>query len=208
MISRGKHLRAVASKPFCARNAAVAGRQETFAVTARKFPLCSTSFHPTVQTAGLAVLIRSAGPVAQCLVVREREVHFPLSGRSREACPVRLVHHRDDPTSTANRLVSGDLVHFECLKRSRNVVLSVVVRGGFLGKIVEHIFSSTPLTNTSACRQSHGGWRRACSVVPKRAGKHPLRACRRVDKNIRAQRPDREPSGVSAGVQGPTARTL
>ena len=140
MISRGKHLRAVASKPFCARNAAVAGRQETFAVTARKFPLCSTSFHPTVQTAGLAVLIRSAGPVAQCLVVREREVHFPLSGRSREACPVRLVHHRDDPTSTANRLVSGDLVHFECLKRSRNVVLSVVVRGGFLGKIVEHIF--------------------------------------------------------------------
>ena len=52
---------------------------------------------------------------------------------------MRLVHHRDDPTLTANRLVSGDLLHFESLKGSRNVVLSDVVRGGFLGEVVEHI---------------------------------------------------------------------
>ena len=67
------------------------------------------------------------------------EVHFPLTGLSRETRPVRLVHHRDDPTSTANRLVSGDLLHLESLKRSQDVVLSDVVRGGFLGEIVEHI---------------------------------------------------------------------
>ena len=68
-----------------------------------------------VQTVGLAVLIRYAGPLAQYLVAKELEVHFPLPGRSRETRqtrqtrPVRLVHRRDDPTSTANRLVSGDL---------------------------------------------------------------------------------------------------
>ena len=49
----------------------------------------------------------------QYLVARELEIHFPLPGLSRETCPVRLVHPRNDPTSTANRLVSGDLLHFE-----------------------------------------------------------------------------------------------
>ena len=52
---------------------------------------------------------------------------------------MRLIQHRDDLTSTANRLASGDLLHFESLKRSRNVVLGNVVRGIFLGEIVEHI---------------------------------------------------------------------
>ena len=27
-----------------------------------------------------------------------KSVHFPLPGRSRKTRPVRLVHHRDDPT--------------------------------------------------------------------------------------------------------------
>ena len=35
--------------------------------------------------------------------------------------------------------MSGDVLHFESLKRSRDVVLSDVVRGGFLGEIVGHI---------------------------------------------------------------------
>ena len=48
------------------------------------------------------------------------------------------LHHRADPTSTANGLVSGDLLHFDALKSSRKVVLSDVVRGGFLGEAVEH----------------------------------------------------------------------
>ena len=78
------------------------------------------------------MLIRSAGPVAQYLVAETLEAHFQVPGRSRENRPARLVHH-DDPTSTANRLVSGDLLHFESL--------SDVVRGGFLGEIVEHILS-------------------------------------------------------------------
>ena len=129
--SVGKHRVAGEGKLFCVRNAAEAGRQETLAVTPTKFPLSSTISNPAVRTVGLAVLIRSAGPVAQYLVVRELEVYFPLPGRSRETRPVRLVHHPDDPTSTANRLVSGDLLYFESLKRSRNIVLSDGVRVGF-----------------------------------------------------------------------------
>ena len=95
-----KHRGAVATKPICVRNADVAGRQETLTVTPRKIPLCSTNSHPAVQTVGLAVLIQSDNPVAQNLMSREMELHFPLPGRSREICPVRLVHHRDDLTST------------------------------------------------------------------------------------------------------------
>ena len=86
------------------------------------------------------MLIRSASPVAQYLAAEKLEVHFPLPGRSRATRPVRLVHHRDDPTSTANQVMPGDLLHFEPLKRSRNVVVSDVERGGFLGQIIQHIF--------------------------------------------------------------------
>ena len=87
----------------------------------------------------MAVLIRSARPVAQYHVSKKLEVRFPLPARSRKTRTVRLVHHRDDPTSTVNRFVPGDLLHFESLKRSRNVVLSDVVRGGFIGEVVEHV---------------------------------------------------------------------
>ena len=208
--SVGKHRGVVAAKSFCARNAAVPGRQETLAVTARKFPLHSTNSHPAVQTVGLAVLIRSAGPVAQYLVARELEAHFLLPGRSRETRPVRLIHHRDDPTSTANRLVSGDLLHFESLKRSRNAVLGDVVRVGASWRNCGARIASTPLENTSACRHGRGGWHRARSVVPKHASGHPCRARRRVDPNIlrRSLAPRGEQSGESAGVQGPTATNI
>ena len=87
----------------------------------------------------MAVLVRSARPVTQYLVGKKLEVHFLLPERSRETRPVRLVHHCDDPTSTANQLVSDYILRFESLKRSRNVVLSDVVRGGFLGEVVEHV---------------------------------------------------------------------
>ena len=133
--SVGKRRGGVAAKPFFVWNAAIAGRQETLAVTLLKFPLCSSNSHQAVQTVGSTVLIRSAGPVVQYLVARELEVHFPLPGRSRETRSVRLVHHRDDPASTTNRLVSGDIFHFESLKRSRNVVSSNVVRRRFLSLI-------------------------------------------------------------------------
>ena len=83
MGSVGKHRGAVAAKPFCARNAAVFVHQESLAVVPRKFPLCSTNSHLAVQTVGLAVLIRSACPVAQYLVAKKLEVHFPLPRRSR-----------------------------------------------------------------------------------------------------------------------------
>ena len=137
--SVGEYRGAVAAKPFCVRNANVAGRQETLAVTPRNVPSCSTNSHPAVQTVRLAVLIQRAGPVAQYFVTRELEVHFPRPGRSRETRPVRLVYQRDDPTLTSNRLVSGFLLHVESLKRSRNVVLRNVVPGGGRGEIDKHI---------------------------------------------------------------------
>ena len=90
----------------------------------------------------MAVLVKSARPVAQYLVAKKLEVHFLLSGQSKKTRPVRLVRHRDDPTSTANRLVSGDLLHFEPSKRSRNV-LSDVVRGGVPGDVAEHVLRQT-----------------------------------------------------------------
>ena len=36
-------------------------------------------------------------------------------------------------------MVSDDLLHFELLKRSGNAILSHVVRGAFLGEVVEHM---------------------------------------------------------------------
>ena len=113
---------AVAAKLFWTGNVAVTGRQESLAVDPRKFPLCSTNSHPRVRAVRLAVLIRSAAPATPCLMAEELDVNFPLLGRSRETRPVRLVHHGDDPTLTANRLVCGHLLHAESLKRSRNVI--------------------------------------------------------------------------------------
>ena len=100
MGSVGKHRRAVAAKPFFARNTAVSMRPNSLAVVPRKFPLCSTNLHPAVHAVGLAVLVRSASAGAQYLVGKKLEVYSPLPGRSRETRPVGLVHHRDDPTST------------------------------------------------------------------------------------------------------------
>ena len=42
-------------------------------------------------------------------------------------------------TSTSIRLMPGNIFHVESLKRGRNVVLGDVVRGGFLGEVVEHV---------------------------------------------------------------------
>ena len=70
---------------ICVRNAALAGRHETLDVTPKKFLLCSTNSHPAAQIVGLAVLIRSASPVAKYLVAEELEVYFALPGRSRES---------------------------------------------------------------------------------------------------------------------------
>ena len=57
----GKQRGAAATEPFCARNAAVTGRQEWLAVAPKKFPLCSNNSHPVVQAVGLAVLIGMVG---------------------------------------------------------------------------------------------------------------------------------------------------
>ena len=124
------HRGAVAAERFCARNAAVAVCQESLAIARRTFPLCSTNSHPAVQAIGLALLIRSARTVTQYLVAKKLEVHFPVPGRSRKTLPVRLGHHRDDPTSTAMRLAYGDRFHFEPLKRNRNLALVTWYGGG------------------------------------------------------------------------------
>ena len=41
---------------------------------------------------------------------------FPADRMAKRIRPMRLVHHHDDPTSTADRLVPDDLLHFEALK--------------------------------------------------------------------------------------------
>ena len=37
--------------------------------------------------------------------------------------------------------MSGDLLYFEAFERSRNSILNDVVRGGFLGEVVERLLS-------------------------------------------------------------------
>ena len=71
--SVGKRCGIVAAQPLCARNEAVAGRQETLAVTPGKSPFCSTNSHRAVQTVGLAVLVPWCRPSSANLVARELE---------------------------------------------------------------------------------------------------------------------------------------
>ena len=87
---------------------------------------------------GAVLECRPSSALSQYLMARNLVVQFPLPRRSRKTCSARLVHHRDDPTSTANQLVSGDLLHLECLQRSRHIALSDMVQGRFLGEIVEN----------------------------------------------------------------------
>ena len=155
----------------------------------------------------LAMLIRSAGPVAQYLVVEQLEVHLRLPGGSGETHPVRLVHHGDDPTSTANRLVSGDLFHFESLKQNRNVVLSDVVWGRFPGEIVEYMCVNPAEKYFGMSPWSWGlaqGLQR-CTETRRRASAPGMSEGR---SKYRSLAPRGEPSGVSTGVQRPPARTL
>ena len=162
--------------------------------------------HPAVQEVGLAVLVRVAGPAAQFFVAIELKVHFPFPRWPRESRPLHLVHHRDgpsstlnrespvhcisyihhrdDPSSTPNRLVSRTLLHFESLKKSRNVVLGDVVRGEFPGDVVEHILRQPDgkYFGVDGCE----GWHRACSVEPTRAGEHQRRAYRKAGSSTGA----------------------
>ena len=134
-----RHRSVVAAKPFCAKNAAVSMRQTSLVVVPRKFPLYSTNSYPVVQAVGLSVLVKSSRPVVQYLMAKKLDVYFPLPVRSRETRPVRLVHHFDYASSIANRSMSCDLLPLKALKKSRNVVLSELVRRGFVGEIAEHI---------------------------------------------------------------------
>ena len=90
---------------------------------------------------------------------------------------MRLAYHHGDPTSTANRLVSGDFLHFESLKRSRNAVLRDVVQGGGRGEVIKHTL-----------RQPRWQMLRhiATVVVDTRVAALYAPACRKVDPNIEA----------------------
>ena len=63
--SPGEHRVAEAAKPIRAWDASVTGRQKAFGVFPGRFKLCRANAHPTVKSAGLAVLVRSAGPTTQ-----------------------------------------------------------------------------------------------------------------------------------------------
>ena len=106
------------AKQVRARDAAVTRRQKTPPLLRQKFPLCSASSHPTEYAVGVAVLVWGASPIAQYLVTREQDDRFPFTRRFRKPRPMRLVHHGDESTSTANRLVSGDILNRESFKGS------------------------------------------------------------------------------------------
>ena len=146
-----------------------------------------------------------AGPVAKLFVARKLKAHFPFPGPMGCSCPVRLVHHRDDATSTSNRLVSGSRFHFEWLMGGRSVVLGDVARGGFLGEVVKHVLRQARRQILRHVATVVGGWHRACSVVLIRAGELQRRAYRTGRSNYRSFSQRGDPSGVSAEEQGPTA---
>lgn len=157
----------------------MARHQKPLAITPREFPLSANS-HPAVGRFDGAKdsecrpsSAKSCGEKAGGL--------FPVpTTRPREFRPMRFVRRRRDPSSTADRLVPGDLLRFESLKRGRNIVLlSDVVRcmGDFLEKLLSAYRVNSTGTNISACRHAgRRGWpHRACSVVPKRSGDYPPR---------------------------------
>ena len=53
--------------------------------------MCRPDPHSAVEAVGLAVLVRSAGPITQDVGAGEVEVHFPLPGRFKEVRLLRLV---------------------------------------------------------------------------------------------------------------------
>lgn len=76
----GKDVDAVSAKAFGVLYTAIAGGQETFAVTPKTPPLGSANSNSTVQAGNSAVLVRDADSVAQTVPVRELEIQ--CSGRA------------------------------------------------------------------------------------------------------------------------------
>ena len=96
--------------------------------------------------------------------------------------------------------MAGDLFHFESFKGGRNVVLSDVVRRGFLGKIVEDILR----------QPRHQVFGHVTVVMG--VGTGPVAFYRHTPASIQTGQvgrlsPSGEPFGVSAEEQRPTART-
>ena len=188
------------------RHAAIAGCQETLAVTPRKLPLCRAISYPAIQAVGWAVLVRGTGPVAQTFVARELNVYYPFPGPVGRILSNAFRHHRDGATSTSNRLVYGNLLHSASLKRSRNVVLGDVVRGGLLG-VVEHVWRQHRWQTLGVSLRSWGltqGLHR-CTDTRRQASAPGISEGRSKYGGLA---PRGAPSGVSAEAQGPTARTL
>ena len=154
------------------------------AVNLRKLLLRHAISSPVVQAMGLVVVARGAGPVAKTSIPRELKAHFLFPGRSRGSCPVRLVHYRNDTTSTSNRLVPGNRFNFESLKSSRNVALGYLVGGEFLGEVAEHVLRqprwhllrhvTTAMGAGSTCAGKHQ--RRAYRKEYQNTGARPKRA--------------------------------
>ena len=111
MGSLREHRIAIAAKPLRAWDTSVAWRQKTLPVVPGELTLCRANPHPAVKAVGSAVLVQSTDPITQNVGAGEVEVHFPLPGWFGESHPMRLVQHRDDVTSSPDRLVSGDLLH-------------------------------------------------------------------------------------------------
>ena len=72
--SLGEHRIAVAAEPLRAWDTSVARRPKTLPVVPGELMLCRTNPHPAVKAVGLAVLVRSTGPITQNVGAGEVEV--------------------------------------------------------------------------------------------------------------------------------------
>lgn len=89
----------------------------------------------------MAVLVWDAGPIEHHLPARELEVDLSLPTWARDFRPMGLVHHRGEPTSIADRVMAGDLLHLKSLE-GRNIFLGDVIQGGSLAKLLNMYFVS------------------------------------------------------------------
>ena len=81
----------VAAKSLRVWNTSVVQRYKTFPVVLGELTLCRTNPRLAIKAVGLAVLVRSAGPITPTVGAGEEEVRFPLAGWFGESHPMFLV---------------------------------------------------------------------------------------------------------------------
>ena len=115
--------------------------------------------------------------------------------------------HKHATTQYADQRVVGHTFltklsaeHIQC--SSNECHPSAVLQGRIFPENLLSTYCVNPAGNKSACRHGHGGWHRACVVVPKHAGQHPRRAYRKVDSYTGAKRREESRPICQRGYRG------